>query len=98
MKKIIAIIIILFSSACFAGSSPNSINPMSVVSSYFCLPAAPTVPVFQFIAPTLVDPIANGSTTIETTDGTYFYVITMSTGTGFITSLASCPVRYTTKQ
>ena len=65
---------------------------------FYCLPAAPTVPVDVYVAPTLVDPTSNGATTIEQTDGTYYYITTVSSGTGYLSSLFSCPVRYTTKQ
>ena len=97
MKKLIAIALIFFAVAAQAVPINNiSIDP--VTSGYFCMPGSPTVPAGPYIAPTLVQPTANAATTIETTDGTYFYVITMTTGTGLVTSLASCPVRYDTKQ
>jgi hypothetical protein len=76
--------------------SGNSVTPMT--QGYYCLPATPTVPVAPFIAPTLVQPTSNPTTTLEMTDGTYYYVITFTTGTGMITSLPSCPVRYSTLQ
>ena len=96
-----AFLMAFFVTVCFGAVnsvpiSGNSVTP--ITQGYYCLAAAPTVPVAPFIAPTLVQPTSSASTTLEMTDGTYFYVITFTTGTGLITSLPSCPIRYATKQ
>jgi hypothetical protein len=100
-KLVIAVVMLCVSLMAYSAVngvpiSGNSVLP--ITNGYYCNAAAPTVPVAPYIAPALVQPISGAASSIEATDGTYFYVITMTTGTGLVTSLPSCPVRYSTQQ
>ena len=76
---------------------PASAYPNSMYSPY-CLPAAASAIAGYFIPTASIQPVSSPSSTLEFTDGAFYYVITMTAGTGLITSLPSCAIRYTTKQ
>lgn len=96
MKKLLFMLLATFSIAGFCQQTPTLWSP-------YCLPASPTVPAGMFVSVNFVQPTANPTTSYEQygydqTNTFYYFVTNITTGTGFVTSLVGCPIRYATQQ
>lgn len=91
---------------CTKGSSTATAVPIGqtvAIGRVYCLPssavpAVSAVPAGYYVPTAVLTPVSGAASTIEETDGTAFYVTSITPASGALSPQVSCPFKYPTKQ